>query len=128
MLNNQDRSLLWSIAARASAVDIVECLREAFEESSLAPADDEHRRSEPTVRYRMNVALQDVVSAERHEADAWIEALWMGRDVRQETGTSAALGRSGKVTETSWDERGALRCLVVGASSFWCPAADLAHV
>lgn len=54
-----------------------------------------------------------------HAADSWIEKLWQGRDVR-EVGGPHSLGRTGKVEETMWDEKGALHCQMTGG--WWCPA------
>ena len=64
--------------------------------------------------------------APEHEADAWIEKLWLGKQVRQHGGEPQYVGRTGNVAETLWDEKGALHCLVSAPDGcFWCPASLL---
>lgn len=72
--------------------------------------------------------------APEHEADAWIEKLWLGKQVRQVKGITGVsgvpdyVGRVGNVAETFWDENGALHCLVSAPEGcWWCPASLLAH-
>ena len=66
-----------------------------------------------------------------HKADAWIAANWMGKTVEQVDGDTDCVGRTGKVEETFFDEKGALHCRIVKesahgmSSEFWCPASKL---
>jgi hypothetical protein len=66
-----------------------------------------------------------------HKADSWIASQWMGKEVRQERGSPDCIGRTGKVEETFFDEKGALQCRMVKesahgmSSEWWCPAALL---
>lgn len=60
-----------------------------------------------------------------HQADEWIAEQWHNKDVVQTDGIPWLVSRKGKVTETFWDERGALHCFVTCPGSdnkFWCPA------
>ena len=68
-------------------------------------------------------------AATPHEADAWIAERWMGKTVREVSGT-CNLGRVGIVVETMHDENGKLHCRCefkkgVTWDHFWCPAACL---
>lgn len=53
-----------------------------------------------------------------HEANQWISQQWMGRKVTEIAGDR----RSGIVTDTMWDEKGALHCYM---DNWWCPAVKL---
>lgn len=65
-----------------------------------------------------------------HEADAWIGEQWMGKKVREVSGT-CNLGRTGTVVEVITDENGKLHCRSEFKTDratwdhFWCPAACL---
>jgi hypothetical protein len=61
-----------------------------------------------------------------HAADKWIAENWQDKVVRQATGIPELVGRTGRVQQTFFDEKGALHCLVdAGGSDFWCPALHL---
>lgn len=59
----------------------------------------------------------------KHQADSWIAAEWMGKNVEQVSGFPDCIGRTGKVEETMFDEKGALHCRMSGG--WWCPAVKL---
>ncbi len=54
-----------------------------------------------------------------HAADPWIAEQWQDQEVKETGGDK----RSGVVTETMFDENGALHCKV--EDEWWCPAAKL---
>jgi len=64
-----------------------------------------------------------------HKADPWIAKSWLGKIVKQISscdGPSASdksIGRISIVTDTFFDEKGALHCLTEDGR--WCPAARL---
>ena len=68
---------------------------------------------------------------ETRSMNTWIASQWMGKSVKQVTGSSDCIGRVGIVEETMWDERGALHCRMVHnsmhgmSSEWWCPAINL---
>ena len=59
----------------------------------------------------------------KHEANAWIESKWLNQSVKQISGITELIGRSGIVQELMWDEKGALHCKM--HNGWWCPASML---
>lgn len=67
-----------------------------------------------------------------HQANEWKAALfWQGIRVKQIDGLRHLIGRTGKVVETFFDEKGALHCKMEKEKEtdapgwFWCPASLL---
>ncbi len=61
-----------------------------------------------------------------HEADSWIAKMWMGKEVRQISGSPACIGEEGIVVGTMWDEKGALHCKMVNSNNEeWCCSAAM---
>lgn len=61
-----------------------------------------------------------------HPADKWIAEQWQGKTVRQikTVADCAPMPGTSTVSETMWDEKGALHCHM--ANGYWVPAALLA--
>ncbi len=69
------------------------------------------------------------IHANYHEADKWIEGLWLNKRVTQVVaceGFEHEIGRESVVVETFWDQRGQLHCKT--QDGVWCPALRLRHV
>jgi len=72
-----------------------------------------------------------MTKAEEKSMNDWIATKWMGKEVIQAKGSADCIGRTGKVEETFFDEKGALHCRIVKNSAhgmtheFWCPAINL---
>ena len=63
----------------------------------------------------------------KHPTDDWIAGEWVDKTVRQTSScdgpTDKSVGRISIVTETMFDERGALHCHT--QDGHWCPASRL---
>lgn len=80
-------------------------------------------------------ALRDSCSSSakptQHPADPWIAEHWQDKHVKQVAGDPKLIGRTGKVFDTLFDEKGALHCQIAPPAEsldlrpWFCPAAML---
>lgn len=77
-------------------------------------------------RFHMSPRFLEVDWAEialpEHESNDWIVSKWKDKKVKQIGGD--LIGRTGTVSDTMWDEKGALHCFMK-PGSWWCPASLL---